>query len=1068
MLDSKKTPSERKTIAVLGAQLSRAWGSEFMAGVLDSAKAHDMNVVYFVGGKPVPLAAPEHSGRSYGLYDLIKPGQFDGILLAADIGHGPSTEDIKNFCRIFAPTPVASFAIQAEGVSSFIADNNDGMRAMIRHLIEVHGYKRVAFIRGPLGQLEADQRFEAYQQELKAHDIDFDERIVVEGDYSPESGRAAVRTLLDERGLRIQSIAASNDRMAFGAIEVLQQRGIQVPDSVAVTGFDDVSESQSMGVPLTTVHQSFTEAGKLAFGALIKRMNGERVDDINIMPAQLVVRWSCGCLPENVKRAIVLPKEVAHTGRLENKRDAAIRALLEAADIPENDPAQAQYRDVFGRTWDVFLASLRETDKSDAFLKMIQSTVEVLQRYEYDPTTWHNVISTFRKYALGGITSNTTMLRAENLFQQARLLVGELSQRAQAFRRLQFEQQEEILSRFGFSMAPAMTLEDIGDAISTHFPTLGLKHWYVMFYSDVSAPGSISSPPPESYRLLLQYDHNKFQIPEEKSAIATGRLVPRGKTPEDHRYTAIVMPLSLASNRFGFMWAEMGPTDWDVYVRLKNLLSSALLRTMLVQQREQAQEEVERLLNEARERAVELARARDVAEKAADQNAHLFESEQARRRGAEALARSARQLSSLTTIEKLPQQILEQLLEVLPYDRGILFIEDVNGVPRIRAHQGLPADADISEFYLRLTGKDFYKVIARKGETLLIGDVKAIADWSQPDWLPRDRSWLGVPLYSKDKVVGVLALSRSNTSFNGDDGLMVTTYAMQAIVALENARLYDEVTGINQIMERMVAQRVEELNTAYSTLSKHDKNKSAFIQVAAHELRTPLTVIKGYLGMLQADINIRNNDVLAQAIEGVLQGTNRLHQIVNSMLDVARLDNQITNPHVEPVSLGLILRLIHKDYVKDLAARNLTLTLDGAIKDIPPLLADSELLKKALDHVIVNAIKYTPDGGSIDISAQVVEDARLGKCAEVRIKDTGIGIDAEHHKIIFEKLYQLGTVELHSSSRTNYKGGGAGLGLAIASGIIKSLQGNIWVESKGHDEVNFSGSTFIVRLPLMK
>ena len=405
---------------------------------------------------------------------------------------------------------------------------------------------------------------------------------------------------------------------------------------------------------------------------------------------------------------------------------------------------------------------------------------------------------------------------------------------------------------------------------------------------------------------------------------------------------------------------------------------------------------------------------------------------------------------------------------MLPYDRGILFMEDVNGAPRIRSHQGLPAEVNESELRLQINGKGFYETIARKGETLLISDVSAVKGWSQPDWLPMDRSWLGVPLYSKDKVIGLLAMSRSKSAFTDDDGLIATTFAMQAIVALENARLYDEVTGISQMMERMVSQRVEELNNAYTTLAKHDKNKSAFIQVAAHELRTPLTVIKGYLGMLQADINIKNNGVLSQAIEGVLQGTNRLHQIVSSMLDVARLDNQITNPHVEPVSLSLILRLIYKDYVKDLAARNLTLSLDEAIKDIPPLLADSELLKKALDHVIVNAIKFTPDGGSVDISAQVVEDTRLGRCAEVRIKDTGIGIDAEHHKIIFEKLFQLGTVELHSSSRTNYKGGGAGLGLAIASGIVKALQGHIWVESSGHDEVNFTGSTFIIRLPLVK
>src|SRR5258706_8541730 len=648
------------------------------------------------------------------------------------------------------------------------------------------------------------------------------------------------------------------------------------------------------------------------------------------------------------------------------------------------------------------------------------------------------------------------------------MLVGELSQRAQAIRRLQFVQQEDALGNFSFSMAPAITLDEIGEAVSKNFPTLGLERWYLMFYSDVNTPKSITSAPPDSYRLLMQYDENKFQIPQEKLTMATGHLVPSGKTPEHRRYSAVVMPLTLANNRFGFMWAEIGPKDWDVYIRIKNLVSSALLRTMLVQQRERAQKEVERLLSEARERAVELARARDVAEKAAAQNAKLFESEQARRRGAEALARSSRLLSSLTTVEKLPLQILEQLQQVLPFDRAVLFMEDINGVPDIRSHLGFPKAAPIIDLRLKIADTDFYETVARRGETLIISDINTVTGWSQSDWLPRDLSWMGVPLYLKDNVIGLLALARAKESFNEDDGLFAATFAMQATVALENARLYDEGTGINQVMERMVAQRVEELNIAYKNLDKHDKNKSTFIQVAAHELRTPLTVIKGYLGMLKVDETIQGNPTLSQAIDGVLQGENRLHQIVNSMLDVARLDSQVINPRVEPVSLGLILRLIHKDYMDDLAMRNLGFGMDEAIKNIPPVLGDSELLKKAIDHVIVNAIKFTPDGGMITISGEVVDDPGMGKCAEIRIKDTGIGIDPEHHKIIFEKLYQLGKVELHSSSRTNFKGGGAGLGLAIAFGIVKSLHGNIWVESVGHDEVNLPGSTFFIRLPLAK
>ncbi|NOH00900.1 MAG: hypothetical protein HND47_02440 [Chloroflexi bacterium] len=162
-----------------------------------------------------------------------------------------------------------------------------------------------------------------------------------------------------------------------------------------------------------------------------------------------------------------------------------------------------------------------------------------------------------------------------------------------------------------------------------------------------------------------------------------------------------------------------------------------------------------------------------------------------------------------------------------------------------------------------------------------------------------------MPLYSQGNVIGLIILSRAARAFTDDDALLTTTFAMQATVALENARLYREMTDINHMMERMVAERVEELNNAYKTLEKHDKNKSAFIQVAAHELRTPLTVIKGYLGMLRTDAAIQASPALVEAVNGVLRGTNRLHQIVDSMLDAARLESQVVNAHIESVNLGI-------------------------------------------------------------------------------------------------------------------------------------------------------------------
>ncbi|HEX9331115.1 MAG TPA: GAF domain-containing sensor histidine kinase, partial [Anaerolineales bacterium] len=770
-----------------------------------------------------------------------------------------------------------------------------------------------------------------------------------------------------------------------------------------------------------------------------------------------------------VRQAAVAPRDVAKTGRLENKREAALRALLNAAGVTERDTALLQFRDAFGRAWDGFLLTLNSKSSSDDFLKTINAMIELMQKQGLVPAIWHNVISMMRRYALGGITSYTTMLQAENLFQQARLLAGELSQRSQAYRRLVLEQQENLLHGFSFSMAPAMTMEEIGAAISEHFPAMGIERWYVMFYSDVSAPQSISAPLPKNFNLLFQYESSQFEIPQKHSAIGTGQLIPRGKTPEDHRYTAVVMPLSLARNHFGFMWVEMGPRDWEIYVRVRNLVSSALLRVMLVQQKEQAQKEVERLLGEARERATELALAKEFAERTAAENAKLYSSEQTRRRAAEVLTKTARQLSSLGTVSEVPQQIVAQLSQVVPNDHCALFLEDVNGIPRLFAHTGFPEDAPIENLAYTIRNTNVYYIVARQPEPLVINDVKNMQGWKQPEWLPENRAWLGIPLYSKNKVMGMLTLSRSApASFNQDEVLLANTFAIQASIALENARLYDDLNRFNQMMERMVEQRVEELNSAYQTLEKLDKNKSDFIQVAAHELRTPLTVIKGYMGMIKSAPAIQQDSSMTQIMEGVIQGTNRLHQVVNSMLDVARLENQVLAPHLETVILGPILRLIRKEYVEELQARQINLELDPDINSAPPLLADSELLKKALENVIVNAIKYTPDGGSIFVNVRAINVDGRGEFCEIRIRDTGIGIDPANHTIVFEKLYQLGKVELHSSGRTKFKGGGPGLGLAIAAGIVKSHKGKIWVESPGYDEEKLPGSTFILQLPVAK
>jgi signal transduction histidine kinase len=262
---------------------------------------------------------------------------------------------------------------------------------------------------------------------------------------------------------------------------------------------------------------------------------------------------------------------------------------------------------------------------------------------------------------------------------------------------------------------------------------------------------------------------------------------------------------------------------------------------------------------------------------------------------------------------------------------------------------------------------------------------------------------------------------------------------------------------------------IEDLREAYGNLERLDKAKLDFIEVTAHELRTPLTIMRGYASMMLTDPIIRENVVIKEMVEGIVSGSQRLHEIVNNMLDVQRIDMDQLKAAAMPVSLQVVLRGVEVQFKASLAQRHITLRTDIAQDSVTPYIeADPGLLSKAMHHLLMNAIKYTPDGGNIELRLVYEDDEDLGRVAHITFADTGIGINKSHHQLIFEKFYRLGEVALHSSGQIAFKAGGPGLGLAIAYGTVMAHHGRIWVESEGYDETRLPGSIFHVMLPVKR
>jgi signal transduction histidine kinase len=259
---------------------------------------------------------------------------------------------------------------------------------------------------------------------------------------------------------------------------------------------------------------------------------------------------------------------------------------------------------------------------------------------------------------------------------------------------------------------------------------------------------------------------------------------------------------------------------------------------------------------------------------------------------------------------------------------------------------------------------------------------------------------------------------------------------------------------------------ITELQKMNKVLRQLDRNKLEFIQIAAHELRTPITVLNGYADLMRYLPETKANPTLTEVTEGILKGTDRVHAVVNMMLDLTRIGSEDWKVSAVPVPLKRIIDDLVLSFEKATAERNIYLTVQHA-EGVPIIQGDPALIHKALYQLIVNAIKYTPDGGKIIITTRptVMEDN--SPSVEIAVRDRGIGLDVEHHDLIFEKFYQVGDVALHSSGKTTFKGGGPGLGLALVRGVARAHGGKVWVESAGHDEVNFTGSTFYLMLPLI-
>jgi signal transduction histidine kinase/DNA-binding LacI/PurR family transcriptional regulator len=601
-----KPSNERSTIGYLAFGITDNVGNAIWVGMADAARRRDVNLICFAGER---LRDPNgFLAQANVIYDLVNSSRIDGLVMwTSTIGLYVDYQESMAFVEGYRPLPTVSLGTILEGIPSIQIENYQGVREVMAHLIEVHGCRRLAFIRGPEYHPYARERHRAYIDALAEYGLPLDPTLITPPcDWSQPAGYDMVHLLLDQRRLQpgddIDAIVAASDLFALGALEAFQARGIQVPEEVRITGFNDSLEGRAVTPPLTSVAAPFARQGEQALEMVLSMLAGEQAPERVVLPSRLVVRQSCGCADSAVIQAKVERYE-GHSDYLPTK---AAGIIAEAhRDILVTEIVQASAENVGPDRAERLARAFADEIEHKAVGVFLATLEDILARVAMaggDVFVWQNVVSALRRHALSDPIEVETSYRIENLLQQARVLISEITQRSQLHFEIQTKQYNQVLRTIGQALIGTFDMDRLRDILTRELPALGIPSCYLSLYVDPQAPT-------EAARLIFAYDDSgQIELEPGNECFRPCQLVPQHQLARKQRYTMIVTSLYFEENQLGFALFETGPSDGATYGTLRGQISSALRGALLLQERQRAEAALAQAYAEVEQQVAERTR----------------------------------------------------------------------------------------------------------------------------------------------------------------------------------------------------------------------------------------------------------------------------------------------------------------------------------------------------------------------------------------------------------------------------------------------------------------------------
>jgi signal transduction histidine kinase/DNA-binding LacI/PurR family transcriptional regulator len=563
--------------------------AEQWLGVVDGAAASGCDLICFCGRA---LEAPGFRRQANAIYDLVSAETLDGLivwtsLLAIHVG----AERLAEFCRGFGELPVVSVEEPLGSAPVVLMDNRRGMCDAVTHLIEVHGHRRIAFVRGPANHAGAGERYQGYRDALADHGLVEHGELVTAPPpaWLPEvAAEAAVRLVTG--GEPPDAIVAANDDFAVAVLSALAASGVRTPEDIPVVGFDDFANiyTNDFGfdsvtgaagrtvsvnartLSLTTVQAPFREMGRRAVETVLAMLRGERVPAVVTVATELVVRRSCGCRPTASPHTPVGMTADGHP-------TAALRSAL----TQRSGRLSPDWPDTLAAAFGGAVSG----GSAEEFLGRLEELVQVSLNSGESIENWWRALYALRQLVAPPAAGPTAIARAEELWLHAQMLVNETAQRYWRYGGVLAQKRNQIVREVGQELISAPDVTALAGTLAEQLPRLEIPGCYLAANEAGESTRS---------RLLLAYENGApTDIPADTAVFESVRLVPGDRLRRTSPYSMVATPVYFRDQQLGFVLFELGPRIGWIYAALQEQLGSALHRVFLAERERAASAAVE-------------------------------------------------------------------------------------------------------------------------------------------------------------------------------------------------------------------------------------------------------------------------------------------------------------------------------------------------------------------------------------------------------------------------------------------------------------------------------------------